>query len=97
MTEQELAMYWKSGAARGRKLRDRDGRGLMRMPAGLVAAGGGPDFQGAMILRQGRLERGDVELHVASSMWRGHRHHLDPRFNSVILQSCCAMREARGR
>jgi hypothetical protein len=28
---------------------------------------------------------GDVEFHVRSSDWRGHRHHTDPRYNAVIL------------
>lgn len=28
---------------------------------------------------------GDIEFHVRSSDWRGHRHHTDPRYNAVIL------------
>ncbi len=28
---------------------------------------------------------GDIEIHVRSSDWIGHGHHLDPNFNQVIL------------
>jgi len=28
---------------------------------------------------------GDVEFHVRSSDWRGHRHDTDPRYNAVVL------------
>lgn len=28
---------------------------------------------------------GDVEFHIRASDWEGHQHHIDPRYNSVIL------------
>ena len=28
---------------------------------------------------------GDIEFHVRSSDWRTHRHHIDPRYNAVML------------
>ena len=31
------------------------------------------------------LIMGDIEIHVKSSDWRAHRHHLNPRYNQVIL------------
>lgn len=46
----------------------------------------GPDFLGAMIVLDDEIVTGDVELHVKSSDWRSHGHHLDPHFNSVVLQ-----------
>ena len=48
----------------------------------------GPDFTGALIARDaGRLDRGDVEVHVRSSDWRAHGHHRDRHYNGVILQA----------
>ncbi len=45
----------------------------------------GPDFLGAR-LRIGEVTWcGDVEIHVAPSDWFNHRHHLDPRYNRVVL------------
>lgn len=46
----------------------------------------GPDFQQAVIEFVGgpRL-RGDVEIHRYASGWTAHRHHLDARYNRVIL------------
>src|SRR5690606_10324207 len=45
----------------------------------------GPDFVGAR-LRIGETDwRGSVEVHTTSSGWFAHRHHTDPRYNSVVL------------
>jgi hypothetical protein len=45
----------------------------------------GPDFQGAEIELDCKIYRGDVELHVRSGDWYRHGHHLDKRYDSVIL------------
>ena len=46
----------------------------------------GPDFQQASIeFVGGARYRGDVEIHRYASGWTAHRHHLDARYNSVIL------------
>ena len=46
---------------------------------------GGPDFRRAIVATpQGEL-RGDVELHLRSSLWRDHGHQRDPAYNSVVL------------
>jgi hypothetical protein len=46
----------------------------------------GPDFQQAAIaFDEGPRLRGDVEIHCYASGWTAHRHHLDPRYNRVIL------------
>jgi len=49
----------------------------------------GPDFQQAVIaFNDGKRQRGDVEIHRYASGWTAHRHHLDPRYNRVILHIC---------
>jgi hypothetical protein len=45
----------------------------------------GADLRDAVIATDGRLQKGDVEVHVKSSSWWGHRHHQNPLFNGVIL------------
>jgi hypothetical protein len=45
----------------------------------------GADLRDAVVnTAQGRL-KGDIEIHVKSSSWWTHRHHLDPVYNRVIL------------
>ncbi len=45
----------------------------------------GADFKDAIVnTRQGK-SRGDIEIHVKTSDWRTHQHHLDPAYNQVIL------------
>lgn len=39
-----------------------------------------------MVSIDGRhLLSGSIELHLKTSAWREHGHHLDPRYNDVIL------------
>lgn len=45
----------------------------------------GPDFKGAQIAFNGALRTGDVEIHFSHGAWRAHGHHLDPRYNDVLL------------
>jgi hypothetical protein len=45
----------------------------------------GPDFLDARIVIDGVLLLGDIEIHIHSNDWYSHKHHLDPRYNRVIL------------
>jgi hypothetical protein len=45
----------------------------------------GADLLDAVIATKQGLRGGDIEVHVKSSSWRAHRHHLDPSYNRVIL------------
>ncbi len=46
----------------------------------------GPDFlQAVLEYSDGERCRGDVEVHRLASGWTAHGHHLDPRYNRVIL------------
>lgn len=47
----------------------------------------GPDFMHAEIEIDGQLRVGDVEIHVQASEWYTHKHHLNSRYNRVILHS----------
>ena len=45
----------------------------------------GPDFREAVIVNKSHLTKGDVEVHVKSSDWYSHEHHVDAEYNNVIL------------
>ena len=45
----------------------------------------GPDYSHARILIGGREWVGNIEIHVCSSDWIKHHHHLDKAYDSVIL------------
>ena len=43
----------------------------------------GCDFVDAIIKIDGRMIRGNVEIHVKSGDWYRHRHHRDHKYNGV--------------
>jgi hypothetical protein len=62
---------------------------------GTWSHGFGPDFTDALLLFNGReLRAGSVEVHLKTSAWEAHGHHLDPRYDSVILHA--VLRHDRG-
>ena len=67
------------------ELRATDGRALQVLKPGKWNHDEGPDFAGAEILINGKLLTGDVEIHVRSSEWYDHKHHLDSRYNRAVL------------
>ena len=62
-----------------------DGRELKVVSPGWWNHGEGPDFKGAQIEFNGRLRTGDVEIHLHPSGWTQHGHHLDQRYDEVML------------
>lgn len=45
----------------------------------------GPDFRGAQIAFGDTTRAGDIEIHLDHAAWRAHGHHLDPRYDNVLL------------
>ena len=76
---------WNEGRFFAFDLRTTDGRSIQVLKPGLWNSDEGPDFVHADILIDDKLHVGDVEIHVRSSEWYNHKHHLDPRYNRVIL------------
>ncbi len=53
---------------------------------GAWSNGFGPDFANASLhFASGSLKTGDIELHTRASDWVAHGHHIDPRYNNVVL------------
>ena len=64
-----------------------DGRTIRVLKPGIWNHNEGPDFMHAEIEIDGKLYVGDVEIHVQSSEWYAHKHHLNSRYNRVILHA----------
>ncbi len=62
------------------------GERLRLVFAGTWNHGPGPDFERARLLGlDGRMLRGDVEIHRRPEDWRHHGHHRDPAYAGVLL------------
>ena len=62
-----------------------DRRAIRVLKPGIWNHNEGPDFMHAEIEIDGKLQIGDIEIHVRSSEWYAHQHHLNSRYNRVIL------------
>ena len=64
-----------------------DRRAIRVLKPGIWNHNEGPDFMHAEIEIDGKLQVGDVEIHVKSSEWYTHKHHLNSRYNRVLLHA----------
>ena len=62
-----------------------DGRKLQVRSTGRWNLLGGPDFQSARLLIDGRETTGDIEVHFRVNDWRAHGHSEDPAYDRVVL------------
>ncbi len=69
----------------GEPLATVDGRRIEIREKGVRNFDAGPDFLNALILLDGEMLRGDIEIHPIAGDWFSHGHHRDPRYNNVIL------------
>src|SRR5215470_3866531 len=84
--EKLVRCLWFDQRWRPSPLRTLDGREILVHSPGRWNLQAGPDFHQASIeFVGGERYRGDVEIHRSASGWTAHRHHLDARYNSVIL------------
>lgn len=58
---------------------------LSILDKGFPNSNAGADFHQARILINGVEWVGNVEIHLKSSHWNQHKHHLNPQYNAVIL------------
>ncbi|HLI52037.1 MAG TPA: DUF2851 family protein [Thermomicrobiaceae bacterium] len=84
VSELLLAQIWNVQWFAGEP-RTTEGLPLRVVYRGIWTHGLGPDFNGALIDIDGRLQRGDVEIHRRASDWDRHGHQFDPAYNQVVL------------
>ena len=85
-SEKSFSDLWERSLALRPNVVDRNGDAYEVVFPGIRNPGPGPDFKGAVLKHRGRTVGGDIELHMDPSGWRGHRHHVDPNYNGVVLQ-----------
>jgi hypothetical protein len=94
LSERALAQLWQDQTFPAEALTTTAGERLRVVYRGRRTGGPGPDFRDALIAAPGGLLRGDVELHVRSSDFRRHGHHLDGAYAAVVLHLVFADDEA---
>ena len=84
--ERWLQQIWRHQRIRRGELRSLDGQPVRVLHPGFWNHEPGPDFKGAVIqIGTGPAKTGDVEIDLAVSGWRGHRHEGNPAYAGVIL------------
>jgi hypothetical protein len=86
LTEEQLFRIWKGQRFPEGALVTRHGVPLRVISPGRAGRGPGPDFRNAAIAGpSGVTLRGDIELHVRSSLFRAHGHANDMAYRNVVL------------
>ena len=80
-----LYSLWINRAIQMDGLHTTDGESLEILEKGMRNYNAGPDFLDALIVIDGLMTRGDVEIHAMAADWYDHKHHLDPKYNNVVL------------
>ncbi len=88
--EKVLRQLWHHQQFDTAHLRTTDGRTIEIIFPGVHNPDGGPDFLDARIRIGGTLYCGSVELHRTYKAWLQHAHHLDSKYNRVVLHVVCS-------
>lgn len=85
MPEIVLHYIWEHCLWAGLEQRTTEGKTVEILSVGEHNRDAGPDYSHARIKIDGREWVGNIEIHVCSSDWIKHHHHLDKAYDSVIL------------
>ncbi len=84
-SELHVQALWYDGELRPKQMTLANGALLEVLEPGRWNRGDGPDFQDALVMVDGLLRRGDVEVHLRPSDWDQHGHAGDPAYGNLIL------------
>ena len=85
LPEREIIKVWQHQLLDRTRLVTEGGEPIEIVYPGRINDDRGVDFRDAVIATSQGLIKGDIEVHVKSSSWRDHQHHLDVVYNRVIL------------
>ncbi|OFX21231.1 MAG: hypothetical protein A2041_06835 [Bacteroidetes bacterium GWA2_31_9b] len=86
MKEEFLHYIWKYKLYKTDNLKSTRGEKIEIIKPGSHNFDAGPDFFNAKIKIDNTIWSGNVEVHINSSDWYSHNHHLNKAFDNVILQ-----------
>ncbi len=87
MTEKLLQYIWQFQYFDHSSLQTTTGDQLEVLFPGTLNSNQGPDFINAKIRINQMILVGSVELHLKTSQWKEHGHHLDANYRNVILHA----------
>ena len=85
LRESDLSRIWEGQTFPPEAVTTSGGERLRVIYRGRRGRGAGPDFRDAIIAAPSGLLEGDVELHLRSSDFRRHGHHLDPVYDGLAM------------
>lgn len=85
MPEILLHYIWEHGLWKGFSQTTTDGKTVEILSVGEHNRDAGPDYSHARVRIDGREWVGNIEIHVCSSDWMKHHHHLDKAYDNIIL------------
>ena len=85
VSEHVVQCIWFDQISLREEMETTSGRRLRVLSPGWWNQNEGPDFRGAQIEIDGEVVTGDVEVHLTHGAWTQHGHHLDPRYDNVLL------------
>ncbi len=85
MKEDFLTFLWKNRLINHENLVLASGEPVEVLHPGTENLDAGPDFFSAKIKIGGTIWVGNVEIHLKSSAWLQHKHHLNEQYHNIIL------------
>ncbi len=85
MKESILHYVWQNKLFNTHTLKTTDGQRIEIIDVGRLNTDAGPDFFNAKIKIGNTIWAGNIEIHISSSDWFKHNHHIDKAYNNVIL------------
>ena len=85
MPEIVLHYIWEHCLWAGFAQQTTDGKTVEILSVGEHNRDAGPDYSHARVRIDGKEWIGNIEIHVSSSDWTKHRHHLDSAYDNIIL------------
>lgn len=85
MPEILLHYIWEHCLWAGFEQQTTDGKSVEIVSVGEHNNDAGPDYSHARVRIDGKEWVGNIEIHVCSSDWTKHHHHLDKAYDNVIL------------
>ena len=83
--ESQVVNLWQYLLQKEIELTAEDGTPIRIIYPGRINNDQGADFRDVVMAANQGLVIGDIEIHIKSSDWQAHRHHLNPQYNRVVL------------